>query len=1342
MRGGMMQLFSVFAAPERRGRLTGSWKPMGRLLLALILSPLAVCHASPSPSDSLHSCLFLDPELAPPLTYTAGKRLADRDAGEPRTVRMFYFLPNDRPFREEVVQRTQDEMLRIQAWFGEQMEGHGYGYETFRLETDADGDPVVHRVDGRHPDSHYLGRPWDPTYEIGEVFDLSQSIIVVVVDNSTSRIGATAAGAATSSSKQSGIAMVGGEFSWDTMAHELAHTFGMGHDYRDDRYILSYGTGRNSLSACSAAVLAVHPYFNPDVGVEWGEGPAIELLSATTYPAGAESVPIRLKLSAPEGLHLVRVRVRTRDTHNPRYRVGATELKTCRALMGEQEALVEIEYDGVIPSGAAWGFSDLSDPKVHPILLTVLDTDGNRATHSFDLWELSRQHLATFELGEEAHAVAFAGGSTLASGSAEGVELWDLETRTGTTTSLSGGVMAVAVSPDGATLASGSASGRVQLLGLESNQIVATFSGHAQAIRSLAFSPDGTTLASAGQDGIRLWDVGTRTRTATLPGGVTSVAFSPDGATLASGSADGVQLRDVETETEAATYRHGSGGWGPGVNSVAFSPDGTLVASAGDDTAVRLWEVATGENVAVLEGHAEPVRSVAFARDGTMLASGDAGLTVLLWDPVSKERLAELQGEGREVNAVAFSPDGATLAAGTEDGRIGLWDVSEWQAPRPRRLVVVSGDDQQGTIGESLADPLVVEVRDQYDSPLPGVEVAFAVVQGDGRVGGQFTVERTTSDAGGRAEALLTLGPIQGTNAVEVSVAGVEVVAFRASAAGDPATPPMEGDFGTWHLPEAATVRLGKGRIEDVTFSPKGELLAVGTYIGVWLYDAAAFREVALLPGRRVFDIAFSPDGTTLASCAGHEEDIITLWDVATGDRVATIDQVWVKAVAFSPDGRILAAGADDGIHLWDVETGTRKASVSEAEGIWGIEALAFSPDGRTLAAGSQRDNAVTLWDVATATRTATFEGHKDRVSAVSFSPDGRTVASASDDHTVKLWEVATGRAVTLEGHDFWVGSVSFAPDGTTVASGSSDGTVRLWEVATGNAATLATGHHGEPLSVALSSDGTRLASAMPNDEIGLWDAATGRLTATLPGHADRINSVVLSPDGATLASGASDRTIRLWDVASGIEIVTLEAPRHSPIRVVAFSPDGKRIVRAMVARSRSGTWRRGRIPPPSMQATPPQSDPWLSPRMGRPWPPGPLAACSACGTRPRAPPLSGSSSRCRFAPCPLLPPGPLSLSACHGTAIFRPRYGRFRRSRGGHLVRRVPVRRLGLLPRGLLPRWVDHPLPAAEAGQCGRDRGPGGGDGHLDRCSRRAWSTGRNPVLFAPRIDLRFRGA
>ncbi len=447
---------------------------MKRLFLALVLSPLAVGHASPPPSDSLLSCQFHEFAVGANGALAAGKRLADLDVGEPRTVRMFYFLPNDRRFRLHVVQRIRDEMRRTQAWFGEQMEAHGFGYRTFRLETDDEGDPLVHLVHGQYPDSHYIDGTWALADEIRQGFDLSKSISVFVIDISNNQVDRKYAGQATWSSKQSGVALVGGDFGWYVLAHELAHTFGMGHDFRDGSYILSYGPSPDSLSPCSAEFLAAHPYFNPDVGVERGEAPAIRLLSPSIYPEGSASVPIRLELSDPDGLHQLRLRVATRRTYA--IHLLREELKTCRGLMGATEAVVEIDYDGVIPSGSAYGLSDLSNPQVHPISITVLDTDGNRSGIGLDLWQLSRQHLATLEVDDAVHAVTFApGGATLASASFGGTVLWDLETRTGTT-SLFGGTMAVAISPDGATLAS-AAGGSLELLDLEGGQVLGNLQG-------------------------------------------------------------------------------------------------------------------------------------------------------------------------------------------------------------------------------------------------------------------------------------------------------------------------------------------------------------------------------------------------------------------------------------------------------------------------------------------------------------------------------------------------------------------------------------------------------------------------------------------------------------------------------------------------------------------------------------------------------------------------------------------------------------------------------------------------------------------------------------------------
>ena len=1186
------------------------------IALFLLQHPMFV-RASPPPADSLP---LEDEQWQGEHSRPAAKRLADLDTGEPRTVRLFYFLPNDRPFRPEVVEWIQVSIRRIQTLFGEQMQANGFGQRTFRIETDDQGEPLVHRVDGEHPDRHYVMSTFGGMYEeMKDVYDLSANINVLVIDISTNRIDRVNAGEAAQWSKHSGVAILAGGVYWHTMAHELGHVFGLDHDFSDDSYIMSYGQSRrNSLSACSAGFLAVHPYFDPDVSTTRTNPPGIELLSPPTYPAGSESVPVRLEVSDPDGLHQVRLTLVTRQTHS--IDAGGVELKSCRGLAGEEEAVVEFDYDGVAPSGQAWGFTDLSNPPEHRITVHAVDRDGNVGKSGVRLWEVSRQHIAALEGHADAvNAVAFSpDGASLASGTGEGTRLWNLSTRT-TTVTLPGGAAAAAFSPDGTVLATGSGYD-IELWDAATGQRTATLSGHSHPIRSLAFSPDGTVLASGGADAILLWDLAAQTSTATISVSAASVAFSPDGATLSSGSGDGVRLWDAATQTEVATYRHSDAGWGPGVNAVAFSPDGILVASGGDDTTVRLWNVETGENVAVLEGHGDPVESVVFSTDGTLLASV-ADLAVNLWDPGSRAKVATLQGEGRGVNTLAFSPDRTTLAAGTGDGRIDLFDVSEWLQPRPRTLAKVSGDDQEGTPGAELANPLVVEVTDQYGNPLQEVQVTFSVTAGDGTLGGGFAIRKATTDARGLAETLLTLGPDPETNTVEAAVPGLHRVAFSAVGAGTPSTPVLDDGLHTWHLPAGARARLGKGRIgrgdRVVAFSPDGRLLAVGTYTGVWLYEVATSREVALLPTRHeVFSIAFSPDGKNLASGEflgpANPGGMVRVWDLAAGSTIAAFDSVVVNVaehtspaslayspdgkvlavssanglklldvaaqsklaaydhrgtgwgagamVSFSPDGTILASGADDGtIRLWDVSTGTLSATLEEHTDE--VTSLSFSPDGTILASGSL-DHTVRLWDVAAAANTATFEGHTGWVFSVAFSPDGRTVASGSGDDTIRLWNAATGENTAAFEEQIGVNnSVAFSPDGATLASGSADGTVKLWEVATGNAGIVGTEHRGQIWSIALSPDGTTLASGYGSGTIGLWDVRTGANTAALKGHSHRINSLLFSSDGTILVSGSSDGTVRLWDVEKEAAVATFETDgRRKSVASVALSPDERTI--------------------------------------------------------------------------------------------------------------------------------------------------------------------------------------
>jgi WD40 repeat protein len=518
------------------------------------------------------------------------------------------------------------------------------------------------------------------------------------------------------------------------------------------------------------------------------------------------------------------------------------------------------------------------------------------------------------------------------------------------------------------------------------------------------FSPDASLLASASDD-ITIWDVAAAREKHRIKceSWVSAVAFSHDGKLLASGHDDGMlRLWDTATGKLTAEWEADA----EEVSAIAFRDDGNQLATAGEDRLIYVWDM-TGKRLNSLKGHSDRVPALVWQPGGNLLVSAGWDTTARIWELPNTDPLMLLNSHADQVNALAYSADGRLLACADSD-----FTIHVWSNPRQGKVqYVLQGHTE--------------EVRTLAFSR-DGSRLASA---GADRVLHLWDMSTGKLVAGPDPHARNLIGLADETTLV--STAGSSIQAWG-----------LETAKPVWS-PEGETVL-------SIAATADGKRLATGgpsKDVKVWDLKNRALESTLSHTRGPIVNLTFSADSTLLAS-ASVSDGLVWVWKMGEPEAILVIPEAaessTLEAVAFHPRMNWLAVGGLDWLEtagstgalcLWDLDAREKITSVAT-----GVTSVAFDQTGQLLAAGTLLQK-VAIWDVKDMRLVFELPGHQDRIGAVLFSPDGSWLVSASDDSTLRVWNVLTGRTVVSRQFDAAIQSLAFSADGRFLYTGNGNTT-------------------------------------------------------------------------------------------------------------------------------------------------------------------------------------------------------------------------------------------------------------------------------------------------------------
>lgn len=725
------------------------------------------------------------------------------------------------------------------------------------------------------------------------------------------------------------------------------------------------------------------------------------------------------------------------------------------------------------------------------------------------------------------HALAFhPSGNMLASSSYREVKLW---TRPENVQRLNlagtaGPVPAVAVSADDKWLAVASTENKIKLYQLANGQPDKVLSGHAGNVSGLAFSADGTKLVSCSHDKtLRVWNIadGAVAGQLELPAPANAVVLVPDGSKGVVACADN-KLRVVALPAGAAPAieKEMNGHGGPVTSVAVVLPEGVRVLSGSDDGTARIWEVASGNQLASLNLGA-PITSVAASPDGQRFAAAGANNLARLWNAKDYQQIAEAKGDLRANRLVV------KLTADDAEAKAAV--TAAMNAIPAAEKVLGERTEAQKKAGEAKA--AAEKTAGEAAEKVTAAQTAFDAAK--------KAAEEKKDDAALQKASADAEKALKDAQAAAKKADDDKAAAIKALEQADKAV-------------QESTAAVAKAKTDHENSVNRQKQIEASLNTAK---TQAAEKEKPLRA------IAFSRNSKRLA--VAGETGAISTFDGSTGAPQGVLEGHTgpVLALAFGPGHSLVSTSADQSTRVWDLNPSWSLAAVlgpkadapqdlSQSVFASRVLCLDFNPDGTILATGGgdpSRSGELMLWDVANRTLARNLESaHSDTVFGVEFSHDGQFVASGAADKFVKVHEVASGKLVkSFEGHTNHVLDVTWRHGDKQLASAGADNAIKIWNFETGEQQRTIGGYNKQVTAIQFMGRSPNMVSCGGDKTVRFHQADNGNNFRNFGGSTDFMFTASASEDEKIVIAAGQDGTLRIWNGANAQAIKAFEAPKE-----------------------------------------------------------------------------------------------------------------------------------------------------------------------------------------------------